>query len=340
MTDIDDDLNDWLSQFQAAERRHQHQRFFARLEQITRGNCDALAEEDHLPSNDDIFDFDHFFREFAGYYGHVAAAETDAAPPEFLSAGSDISQLGLTTIESSCYVPSSTSAVDGRGEPVLDDLSPAAYRYLVYHFHAALSIYRRLRLVERQNRLLRGIIDSRTRAILVCDSQGSIVHHNHQAKSLLIRHACFRRQGNRLTLAREAEQRQFSDYLKQACGAAGSCGFWGLRVGAAPGFSVCLRPLSDVSRDDNPDGSLCLVIILADDCGCAPAEVASLFDLSAKEITVLNYLLKGLSLPEIAGELFITHNTVRSHVRSIFQKTRTGSQLELVSYVQQLAGSF
>lgn len=339
VTDVDDDLNAWLSRFDDLDSNSQRQSFFAKLEQITRTHRDNLDSDDHLRANADIFEFDHFCAEFARYYRPVAANEAGATALEFLSQGSELALLGLTAEVASCFMPVSGDE-DAANGLVIDEVSPAACRYLVYHFHAALCIYRRLRQVECENQLLRAVIDSRTRAILVCDSNGVIVHHNSRAKELLIQHQYFKRQGNRLSLARIAEQRQLAAYLNEACEATEGCGFWGLRVGREPAYSVCLRPLAATGQQAALKRPLCLVIIMADDCGCAPAEVATLFDLSAKEIMVLNYMLKGLSLPDIAGELFITHNTVRSHVRSIFQKTHTRSQLALVSYVQQLAGSF
>jgi two-component system NarL family response regulator len=42
--------------------------------------------------------------------------------------------------------------------------------------------------------------------------------------------------------------------------------------------------------------------------------------LSARELEVLALVARGLSTDGIAGELFVSHNTVRSHVRRIMDK--------------------
>ena len=42
--------------------------------------------------------------------------------------------------------------------------------------------------------------------------------------------------------------------------------------------------------------------------------------LSERELTVLRYLPTLLSSSEIAGELFVTVNTVKSHLKSIYRK--------------------
>ena len=61
--------------------------------------------------------------------------------------------------------------------------------------------------------------------------------------------------------------------------------------------------------------------------------------LSQRELEVLRYLPTMLSNSEIAGELFVSVNTVKSHVKSIYRKlgavrrqdaVRRGRQLRLI----------
>ena len=53
--------------------------------------------------------------------------------------------------------------------------------------------------------------------------------------------------------------------------------------------------------------------------------------LSGRELEVVALLALGLSGPEIAGELQIAHNTVRTHVRNAMTKLRTHSRAQLVA---------
>lgn len=55
------------------------------------------------------------------------------------------------------------------------------------------------------------------------------------------------------------------------------------------------------------------------------------YDLSPAEIAVLAGLLNGETLTEIAARRETTRNTVRSQLRSIFRKTHTHRQVELIS---------
>jgi PAS domain S-box-containing protein len=54
-------------------------------------------------------------------------------------------------------------------------------------------------------------------------------------------------------------------------------------------------------------------------------------DLSGRELEVVEMIARGLSGPEIAQELHLTHNTVRTHVRNSMVKTGARSRAHLVA---------
>ncbi len=59
----------------------------------------------------------------------------------------------------------------------------------------------------------------------------------------------------------------------------------------------------------------------APDAGTAPARAgAAATSLSERELQVLRLLDSELTGPEIARELFVSHNTVRTHTKHIFTK--------------------
>lgn len=64
-----------------------------------------------------------------------------------------------------------------------------------------------------------------------------------------------------------------------------------------------------------------------------------LFDFTPSEAKLAIALANGFSLDEIAGELCVSRNTLRSHLRSAFQKTHVNQQSALVSLVlRSIAG--
>jgi LuxR family transcriptional regulator, maltose regulon positive regulatory protein len=68
-----------------------------------------------------------------------------------------------------------------------------------------------------------------------------------------------------------------------------------------------------------------------------PAATQALLEpLSGSEIRVLRYLPTNLSMPEIAGELYVSLNTVRSHMRHLYAKLGTHRRAEAVERARAL----
>jgi DNA-binding NarL/FixJ family response regulator len=62
------------------------------------------------------------------------------------------------------------------------------------------------------------------------------------------------------------------------------------------------------------------------------AEEPQVDPLTPRELDVLRALTEGLSTPDICARLFITPNTLRTHVQNIMSKLRVHSKLEAVAY--------
>jgi LuxR family transcriptional regulator, maltose regulon positive regulatory protein len=58
--------------------------------------------------------------------------------------------------------------------------------------------------------------------------------------------------------------------------------------------------------------------------------------LSVRELAVLRYLPTMLTAPEIAAELFVTVNTVKTHLKSIYRKLGVSGRREAVARGRQL----
>jgi DNA-binding NarL/FixJ family response regulator len=60
-------------------------------------------------------------------------------------------------------------------------------------------------------------------------------------------------------------------------------------------------------------------------------KIKTLDPLTVREKEVLQLILSGKSNREIAGTLYISENTVKTHIRNIFSKYDVSSRVELVS---------
>jgi LuxR family maltose regulon positive regulatory protein len=58
--------------------------------------------------------------------------------------------------------------------------------------------------------------------------------------------------------------------------------------------------------------------------------------LSGSEARVLRYLPANLTGPEIAAELYVSHHTVKTHVRNLYAKLGTHRGAEAVGFARDL----
>ena len=59
-------------------------------------------------------------------------------------------------------------------------------------------------------------------------------------------------------------------------------------------------------------------------------------DLTAAELRVVSYLASNLKAPEIAAELYLSNNTVRTHLHHIYAKLGAHSRNEAVARAREL----
>src|SRR5439155_5212555 len=72
----------------------------------------------------------------------------------------------------------------------------------------------------------------------------------------------------------------------------------------------------------------------ATELGCAPSPLRE--GLSARELAVLRYLPTMLTSQEIAGELFVSLNTVKSHLKNIYRKLDADGRREAVRRAREV----
>ena len=100
-----------------------------------------------------------------------------------------------------------------------------------------------------------------------------------------------------------------------------------------------LVPLQDLLQRLTAHGALLRTIlrVLAGSSAPPRGEPAPLLeDLSKGELRVLRYLPSNLKAPEIAAELCVSANTVRTHIRHIYAKLDTHDRNEAVSRAREL----
>lgn len=63
------------------------------------------------------------------------------------------------------------------------------------------------------------------------------------------------------------------------------------------------------------------------------SQFSSQYKLTAREQETMKLLVKGHTYESIGRELFVSRETVKSHIKNIYQKTRVGNKIELISKI-------
>lgn len=99
-----------------------------------------------------------------------------------------------------------------------------------------------------------------------------------------------------------------------------------------PGSSEAIP--APAAQNNAPDASPSRAV---DPCACTRALQAR-HGLSDREAQVVGLLLRGKNVPAIADELFISQNTVRSHIKRIYRATDVHTRQDLISYCEHIGG--
>ncbi len=103
-------------------------------------------------------------------------------------------------------------------------------------------------------------------------------------------------------------------------------------------FGVRVMPSAAGERLRQGELPLALVLIADPDRRATPSDtILRSLGFSPNEVRIAQRLIQGRTLAEAARDLGMAHNTARAHLRSIFAKTQTRSQVELVRMLVEFA---
>ena len=96
-----------------------------------------------------------------------------------------------------------------------------------------------------------------------------------------------------------------------------------------PGPAECPEPadIPNSPKDAEP--------AIPDAPECADTDIALEHNLTPREREVMEFVRKGFSNAEIAGELYISQNTVKHHIYNLFKKLEVKNRVELICLLQE-----
>jgi DNA-binding CsgD family transcriptional regulator/PAS domain-containing protein len=238
--------------------------------------------------------------------------------------------------------PRAYSVISVNGAPrrkPFGDAEASLLRRLMPHVHRALQIHRRLTAADARASALTQLFERTVHAVLLIDRAGDVIQMNPAAEQLL-------RARDGLLLDRKqlrATSAADTDALR-------TCLFAAIRTstdaGLSAGGTLLLRrssgkrpllavvsPLS-MRPEWASDAQIPVAVMIVTDPLHGPVPDAAVLrgflGLTASEASLVLLLAQGLTLAEAAARLGVRETTLRTRLKTIFHKTNTHRQSELV----------
>ena len=219
-------------------------------------------------------------------------------------------------------------------------------RALAPHLNRALCVTLRNREMEARAEALVEMSDYALTAIVVANAYGHVAESNASARAILAEADGLLMRDGALRAARSDDNARLVRLILEAAGGVDGLTFIhksGVMQVARPS---CRRPLalvvSPTRNAASPFGHSHAVTIAFADPERAPEAdtdlLARLYGFTPREASVAALLMRGRSPSEAADELGMTENTVRTHIRHVFDKTRVERLTDLVRLLIQGPG--
>lgn len=211
---------------------------------------------------------------------------------------------------------------------------------LLPHLRNVCAWQQRFHSIDYQSEQFRAALDSLAEGVLMLDGDGRPVFCNAAARSMACHHLFSWRPDGRLGMTTSGDERRLQEALRELAKREVGSPMW-TSVHNSHGelvatLKLCSTPPTDSAEP--PVRTLAFIKLL--EPLCAPALVPGLkaqWGLTSAEAQLAQQLMNGRSLDEAARRISVTKNTVRTQLRSLFMKTDTHRQAELVRVLLKLS---
>ena len=214
-----------------------------------------------------------------------------------------------------------------------------AFSGLLPHFSRAMTVLHRIQRAELRSQMAEGAFDRLAVGVILLDVDGAPVMCNREAERIAAKKDGFALDRFGPSADRQSDTKRLRDVIRRV-GADGSTGDREgagtvrlLRRSGLPGFHVVVLPLPKRCQSGRGQGAVSVLFVT--DAERSQNLVDSLFGdlygLTDAEVRVVTQLLEGGGLTAAAEKLGLSRNTVHSQLASVFLKTDTRSQSELLT---------
>jgi DNA-binding CsgD family transcriptional regulator len=231
---------------------------------------------------------------------------------------------------------------------LVDEETSRRFSLLAPHIRRSLLIGRVIDLNKVEAAMLADTLDTLAAAMFLVDARGRLVHINLSGHDMLGEAKVLKAMGGRLHALDAQADQTLGDIFATAPVGDLTLGRRGvalpLKARDGERYLVNVLPLTSGTRRKAGISYEAVAVVFvrkaALDLPTVPEAVAQEFHLTPAEIRVLFSIVDVGGVPEVAGILGISDNTVRTHLQHVFEKTETNRQAELVKLVAGYASPF
>lgn len=214
-----------------------------------------------------------------------------------------------------------------------------ALRALLPHFSRVMTVYHRIRRAELRTEMVEGAFDRLAVGVVLLDAKGAPVMVNREAERLAARKDGFVLKIDGLAADRINDTKKLRELIRRV-GSGGSADHGAgagtvrlVRPSGLPDFHIVALPLPKRCQSNGGGGAAAVLFVTDPEKpqGLVDSLLGDLYGLTDAEVRLVTRLLEGGGLTVAAEKLGLSRNTVHSQLASVFLKTNTRSQSELVT---------
>jgi DNA-binding CsgD family transcriptional regulator len=244
-------------------------------------------------------------------------------------------------VEKSATSCSLFQVIRRRKDGVIDEEAKRCMALIAPHIRRAVLIGKVIDLKKVEAAALADSLDTLTSAMFLVDASGRIVHANKRGHIMVAEGGVLRAVGGRLGAVDSVANHALRDSFAAAEDGDAAVGRKGIAVplkgqGRERYVANVLPLTSGARRKAGMSYSAVATIFVhkaALDLPSPPEAIAKEFKLTPTELRVLFAIVEVGGVPEVAEVLGVSTETVKSHLRRLFDKTGAGRQADLVKLV-------
>lgn len=214
----------------------------------------------------------------------------------------------------------------------------ALCRTLVPHLRRGALLHAELTSLRSQRAAFLGHLDRYPHAFLLVDLDRRVLVANTPGTEILSLGDGLRTERGQLRALSSKEDLELRDVVRQIAGDRQSrvSRLYVTRASPASPYRLLLLPVPSLGAAPlgGSQPAVAIVIIDADSAFTPDASaLAELYSLTPAEARVTSLLVQGRSMEDVASQLGVSLETIRTHVRRVFSKTGTNRQGELIALV-------